>query len=981
VVIAEHVDGLRDVRLFGTPGQKQHGLDLVGIDRNGAYVVYQARRWKTFSPRDLRKTVEEYAGGRRPLDAKRFVVCVSSSARRTEYQEELARLRAAHDFEIDLYDQERLSGMLKDRGDLVRRLFGDEWERLFCGGEPLQPVTRSAADLLADAILRGPLEALGLDDVVARGQEVLASDPSQAAGLYGQVATALEGSEFAGFAGTFRQRQADASVQAGEANTAVRVLADLAWQDAEVGFGFRMHEAARWLEGLATKEDAAATIALMIDVFNAVERWYVDPFIELDEVASRIADLVFEAAPGAHAAALWLAESALASEQEDLLQRFLSMFDAVALERQKRTESDEVAVRLRLCMADATGEWDSLLGRTLRGRLGRRQAMLVHARHGRYLAWRSEPEAADKSYRLAIDQACQAGLNSEAAAALRSIWTVGVRYGLPDEDWFGAPELARAVQALGGEYLRTGYDRRGAGVSGLADGKLPAALKDLRAFLRSSAVSGQLASEIEAHSLLGKLYVRAGELGLATKHYVRAGDSTAVEEVLAGASTYVDCAQELQRNTPWERATALAALAAEGDLIPDDQVDALARTAFERSTGERQGLSAPWVWLSAHKLLAALGSRLPDDLAEQVLDLLEPLIAREPDQYRHNDKEHVQIVAALLLRYPEMRDRTGKHLLSLMAASPAVGQLTLKHGWDAIQSGSDALLDGLRALGSDGCEAALEALLFLEEDHPLLIEQARALMEKATNRPERKPGRYPVGSDLPRIAPFVRILPEEERVRFSEVAMATAGDASEMEVNRADALGAIRVVARSLPDDLRANLFRRIMSLAAAPGFSKFDEHLNAGLHPLSAFRFDLGFGSLVPQAVHTAAGLAQTRDEFEQIIGAASSLFRTGDEFATNQAAHALAQLPPEELTIDVRILAGSPIRWARQLAAVSWAARPDTAPTVGRDLATDPDSSVRRSLASSLGRLAETRPDLADELRELLSRDPSASVRSEVR
>lgn len=980
LVIAEQVDGLRDVWLYGLPGQKQEGLDLVGFTRERDAVVYQARRWATFSDTDLRQAVEDYAVGRRPFNAKRFVVCVSSPARRTEVLEELARLRESHDFDIDLYDQERLSGMLRQRGDLVRRLFGDQWERLFCGREPPVPPAPSPADMLADAILRGPLEALRLTEVAAEAEKVVDSNATRAAELYSRVAEALENSDFAGFAETFRQRQSEASVKAGDIETAVRLLAGVAWKDVQGGIGLGIRKATERLGELATQPEAPAAARLLAEVFKAVDRWYADPFFNLEDSASTIVELVRQDAPGASEAALWLAESAVVSEQYALVQHLSSTLELMANSGEARTESDEGAVRLRLCVAEATGDWDSLVDRAMRGRLGRRQAMLVHARHGRYLAWDGHPEAADKSYRLAIDQACQAGLNSEAAAALRSIWTVGARYGLPEEDWYGAMDLARAMQALGGDYLRSGYDRRAAGLNALADAKLPGALRDFRAYLRASVVSGRLASEIHAHSLLGKVYSRAGEPGLATQHYIRSGDAKAVEQLLGAAGSYVDCTEELHRRAPWELATALTALAAEGDLVPDDQVDVLARTAFERSAGERQGNFGPWVWLSAYKLLAALGPRLPENLVDPLLDLLEPQIEREANKYRHNDNQHVQIIAALFLKYPDRRDRTGRHLLALMAGSPELGRQVLKYGWDAIESGSEILVDNLRGLASEGNQAALDSLLYLEDDHPSLVTEARQLLAKAVKPPERSPGHYAIGSNFPRIAIFVLLLPEEDRSRFAEAAMRAAEDTSEMEPNRTDALRAVMIIAPHLGDNVRTDLFHRAMALAAAPTFSEIDEQLKAGLHPLSAFRFDLGFGSLAPQAVRAAAALAHTREEVQEVIGAAWRLFRGGNEFAASQAAHALAQVPPEELRVDIRVLAGSPIRWARQLAAVLWATRPDDVPTLGRDLAKDRDPSVRRALASSIGKLEKTKPDLAAELREELAGDPSASVRAEV-
>jgi hypothetical protein len=277
-------------------------------------------------------------------------------------------------------------------------------------------------------------------------------------------------------------------------------------------------------------------------------------------------------------------------------------------------------------------------------------------------------------------------------------------------------------------------------------------------------------------------------------------------------------------------------------------------------------------------------------------------------------------------------------------------------------------------------EAALNALLLLEEDHPLLVERATKLLEKALNRPDRTPGQYTIGSDLPRTATYVRLLPEDDRTRLSDLAMTVAEDDSEMEVNRSDSLAAIMVLALSLPAEVRTAIFRRTMSLAREPSYSETDETLKSGLHPLSAFQVDIGFGSLVPQAVLTAAALAQNRHEFDEVTLEALVLLRSGSEVAANQAAHALATLPPEELKIDLRFLASSPVRWVRQLAGISWCSRPDEFPDLGQALASDPDRLVRQSLAGALPRLDSKRPDLAAALRRHLAKDPSAAVRWEL-
>ena len=980
VVVAKEVDGLRDVRLYGVPGQRQDGIDLVGWDTDGQAVVYQARRWATFYERDLRKAVDDYASGGRAFSAKRFVVCVSSSARRTEIIDELARQQKSRDFDVDLYDQERLSEMLRQRCDLVRRLFGVEWERLFCGGETATAPARSPSNVLADALLRGPLDALGLAETAAEAGRVLDTEPSQAAELYKRIAETLESSEFAGFSDAYRLRQAECKRRVGELPEAVRLLAEVAWRGVEKGTDVRVHEASRKLEELSREPEAPPIAAVHARVLGAVDRWYADPYYDMEDVASALEQLVMEDAPGAPDVALWLAESAVVMEDCKLVRRIAGTLEAVAAAREASNDSDATAVRIRACIADATGEWDTLRDRALQGRLGPRQATLVHARIGRFQAWNCEPEAADTSYRLAIGQACQAGINAEAAAALRSIWTVGTRYGLTGEEWRGALDLSRDIQIAGTDYLRSAYDRRAAGLSELSDGKLPSALGNLRANLRAATLSGRLASEIDAHSLLGQLYLRAGQFGLAARHHIRAGNAKVLEESFSRIGAYVDCTAELDRRAPWERAAALSALAAEGDLIPDDQVEHLVCAAFDRTSGQRQGLFGPWVWLSAYKLLAALAPRIPSSYVDPISDLLQPLIDRKPKQYRYNDDQHMRIVADLFLAHPGRRDRTGRHLLALMAASPDLGEKVLAVGWDAIEAGRDVFVEGLSRLASDGSKAALRALLYLEVEHPLLVSEARQLLEMVINRPEREPGHYAIGSVLPRAATFVRLLDEEERVRFAEAAMCTAEDDTEIEFNRAQAVEAVGIVAGLLPDEVRSQLFNRAMSLARAPSISEMDKQMQAGLHPLSRFRIDLGSGLVVPQAIWAAAALAQRKEQYQEVIESATPLFRTGNETAANLAAHALSSLPRDEVEVDVRLLAASPVNAARQLAAVLWAHRPEDVPRLGEVLATDSNRGVRRALASSLTALRETRAGLAEQLTELLSKDPSASVRAVV-
>jgi hypothetical protein len=97
----------------------------------------------------------------------------------------------------------------------------------------------------------------------------------------------------------------------------------------------------------------------------------------------------------------------------------------------------------------------------------------------------------------------------------------------------------------------------------------------------------------------------------------------------------------------WVRASALRLIAAQADLVPDDQVAAIAGRAFtvldqvQARELRDTPFFAPSPFLAAHEALAALSERLTASQAARLLHILEPLTSIDrPDQYRHTDKPH-----------------------------------------------------------------------------------------------------------------------------------------------------------------------------------------------------------------------------------------------------------------------------------------------------------------------------------------------------
>lgn len=90
----------------------------------------------------------------------------------------------------------------------------------------------------------------------------------------------------------------------------------------------------------------------------------------------------------------------------------------------KHPDGEALGVRLRLCVAEADGDFATLWRRANTARdLEPAQAALVMARYGRWLAGKADPEPAEEAYWRAVDHATTAKLWGEAAEALRSVAT------------------------------------------------------------------------------------------------------------------------------------------------------------------------------------------------------------------------------------------------------------------------------------------------------------------------------------------------------------------------------------------------------------------------------------------------------------------------------------------------------------------------------------------------------------------------------
>ncbi|MFC8663973.1 restriction endonuclease [Streptomyces sp. NPDC057199] len=383
--LAREVEGCQEAWLYGTRGQAQHGIDVVGIS-GGDATVYQAKDLKEFTDRDLEKAVNKYAGGRRPFGAQRLVIVTTADANRTEIREKLADLRTANpDLAIELWNRQKLSELLRDQPRIVTVFFGPATTTGFCPAPEAPPVRPQQQVPAAQALLRGPVAHLGLEADLAAADEVRDRDPVTAATAFAKIAEQLEKTLYAPHAAALRRQQSAALHAAGDHDAAVRV--DLAVMSADLADG-RVFAARSVIVRLVDdRVEADEALLRTVNVLGAVAEFEFEHTFTLDGVASYVDELQ-PGDPSALQAVTTFAEHAIAARRVGLVRDRAGALQAIAATADRSPAGLLHAARLRACLADAdpTGNSWQQLTRRARREYPTPVVGLLLARHGRFLA-------------------------------------------------------------------------------------------------------------------------------------------------------------------------------------------------------------------------------------------------------------------------------------------------------------------------------------------------------------------------------------------------------------------------------------------------------------------------------------------------------------------------------------------------------------------------------------------------------------------
>jgi hypothetical protein len=729
VFVAQAAMGLAALRFrrYGTRGQAQQGIDLAGRRADGTYVVVQCKEYQTYTAASLRSAVKAFTAGDRPFDATHFVVAISGSEHTTQLEDELDALRSAHrELTLDLWGEEHINDLLRERNDIVSRFWTRETADTFCTAAPLAGVAAPPPNWLrlSDSIMLGPTGVPELAVRVDEAESLISIEPQTAAQRFAEIAEAVAAEGFPGHAVAMRRKQLDALSDAGLVSEAIELSAVLAAQALHSGsnddaqtFIHQIELLSQVTLGSDDDESASATTtegqspqarsdrsdergAVHIRLLRAALAACQHPLGEKDDllVALRgIEDpvalayfplmvvLLVELHGGDQ---IWqtagpeidVTEPGAAPQLSDLVTTALKHPEA-------RSAHDRAELSLvdRLRLAEA--RYDSstrvvMLNEARMLTLTRASAALHLAAEARRNVQSGEPAEALMNWRQATQHAIHEGLTDDASGWLYSVRWTRARYG-PLNDINLEHYLAQGLPKSGvSSALRRRRSHETRSYREAYNGKPFVAVNATRRWLADSIVLGNWADENDAVELLGDLLAANGEPSHAALCYQWVAANKKLETLASNVGDVPLATRSITTGPWWTRSAAARLLVAQEDLLEDAAASTHLKRLIEAARKARLGEVADGpegeLMLQLLKSACLLAGRGTVDDAKSVLELTATDVEREPNHYHFHDKEHVAACIGILEHHPGIAELALDRLLSLAEAGTheALGALT-----------------------------------------------------------------------------------------------------------------------------------------------------------------------------------------------------------------------------------------------------------------------------------------------------------------
>ncbi|UIX30417.1 tetratricopeptide repeat protein [Streptomyces sp. GQFP] len=176
--LVQAVEHLSPCYRYGTPGQAQGGVDIVGRASDGSWSAFQVKQVAEFTAANAKKALDLFVRAPRPHDAARLVIVTSCKGTRTQVRE------VAHGYQDrypslilgEVWDAEHLGQLLRDQPRIVARYFGDEVARRFCDNDALAAFlsTAGTAELGIPIAAADPF-GLEIHEAIAAGDDTQGS--------------------------------------------------------------------------------------------------------------------------------------------------------------------------------------------------------------------------------------------------------------------------------------------------------------------------------------------------------------------------------------------------------------------------------------------------------------------------------------------------------------------------------------------------------------------------------------------------------------------------------------------------------------------------------------------------------------------------------------------------------------------------------------------------------------------------------------
>jgi hypothetical protein len=587
-----------------------------------------------------------------------------------------------------------------------------------------------------ELLLRGPINRLGLDNRFRSAMAALEAQPATAAGEFSQIRDVLVKAGCRSFAVALARQEADAWELAGQRREAWNVRAELVCDGVLGGNPWMALDQASKLQPLADDDPvrAAATAALL-----AYSEWPRNPGGCADRLRTAWSNLAIVAAGSSWVArvARWFAEIALVEERWEILQ---ASVDHLRRVMDQATDAERVAIGLVL--ADISDDWSELEHAASCSELPAPTAGIVLCRYGYARVRHNRADVARRAYRQAIEklgrEPASEGDVSEVLYSLELLrWRCGPIVGPDPTDDYRS--LANLLSRDGDGPASRGRRDVVRGIRGLAEEKLATAHENLRLALLAFRLGGHLRGVIESHSLLGDLYVRSNENALGVWHYVRAGESKKAGEAASRLEEAIDLGTELVSGPTWQVNATLAAIAAQGPLIPVPDATQLLPTILALTMHPpAEGLVSPPIAAQAYNAVAGLACQLTPVSVPGVLTSLEAVIARaQPNSYTLADEAVVTTLVRLHSTQPAWRDQVGALFIRCLDARDSViRNHALRHA-GSLARNDPMLLSGLRHLAGLGDPGVTGVLATSGDRHPAVRAHAQHIVAAFLQQPPR----------------------------------------------------------------------------------------------------------------------------------------------------------------------------------------------------------------------------------------------------